>query len=732
MSGAESRVFERLRGGRAITWRTVLGLVLVPLVAAGVLLWGLWNPTERLDGMTAAVVNLDEPATVDGETVPMGRVLAAELIGEAELGESEDDNFTWQLTDEDDAASGLEDGRYATVVTIPEEFSSAATSVSRGADEAEAATIDIRTSDRGRLLDSALSNIVTATATRVLNEQLGAQYVGNVFVGMNELGAGIGEAAGGASQLATGGSALTSGADELADGTSQLADGASELATGTSGLSDGASQLAEGTSGLATGTSELADGASELADGTSELSGGVEKLAEGASGLSDGLSELASGAKTAAKGGSTLADGVETYTDGAGQAITGLQEGGAAAIEPLTQYRDAIDADLIPMPSPEAKSQAIAGLNQLIDGLAAAASTDPNTDLNRLKAAGAPLATGARESAKGQKTLADAVAQTSGGAAELSGGLDELAKNVPALAKGAEQLAAGTGELSEGAAELADGTGELATGAQELAGGTGEFALGARELAGGTGELADGVRQSADGARELADGLGEASDGIPSYTDSQAERLAETMVAPVSAEGADDELFNASGVPLFAGIALWAGALAAFLVLSPLWRRTGEAARGTGFLTLRSALPAIGLGAVQGLIAGAVLPPLLGYNLSQGFGFLGLAVVAGIAFALVNQGLSALLGGFGRFLSFVLLVVAFAIGVISTAPPVLQAIGDASPIGALFAGFQAVALGTGSAGGALAVLILWGLGGLLLTAFAIARDRRRWAAAAPA
>ena len=59
------------------------------------------NPTERLDTVTAAVVNLDEPVKVDGQLVPLGRVLAAELIdGDAET------NFTWQLTDEDDAAAG--------------------------------------------------------------------------------------------------------------------------------------------------------------------------------------------------------------------------------------------------------------------------------------------------------------------------------------------------------------------------------------------------------------------------------------------------------------------------------------------------------------------------------------------------------------------------------------------------------------------------------------------------
>src|SRR5690606_21491884 len=131
-------------------------------------------------------------------------------------------------------------------------------------------------------------------------------------------------------------------------------------------------------------------------------------------------------------------------------------------------------------------------------------------------------------------------------------------------------------------------------------------------------------------------------------------------------EGASDELFNSSGVPLFAGIALWAGALASFLVLAPLWSRTRTAARGVFAITLRSALPAILLGAAQGVLAGIVLPLMLGYSFSKGAAFFSFAVLAGVAFGLVVQGLSARLGGFGRFLAFALLVIAFTVGIVST------------------------------------------------------------------
>lgn len=706
---------ERLRTGRRISWRTVLGLLLVPLTIAGVLLWGLWNPSDRLDTMTAAVVNLDEPVEVNGQTVPMGRVLAAELIGGAERssdektgsGSSSDSNdetqnFTWQLTDAEDASAGLDDGRYTAVITIPKDFSSAATSPSRGADVAQTATIDVRTSERGRLLDSALSNIVTTTATGVLNRKLGEQSVNQVLVGMNRLGEGVTEAADGAEKLADGGS-------RLADGVDGLAGGAKELAAGTGSYVDGVGGLSAGAGGLSAGSTKLADG-------TAQLSRGIVKLSSGASKLSTGAGDLATGAKRAAAGGKQLATSVGGFAGNVDEAVTGLQQLTGAAVGPLGQYREAIAADLIPM-SPQEKAEALTGLDQLIAQLSGAASSDPASELSKLKAGGFSLAEGAKASAEGQKKLAGGARELAGGVSGLAGGLQKVAGKTPELAQGARDLSAGASKLADGASQLAAGGSKLVTGSVGLADG------GAK--------LATGARGSADGAKSLADGLDQAAEQVPASTEDQRTELARTMVRPVEAEGGSTQLFNAAGVPLFAGIALWAGALAAFMMLAPLWRRTREAARGVGYITLRSALPALVIGAAQGAIAGLVLPPLLGYDFGQWIGFLGLSVLAGAAFALMNQGLSALLGGLGRFLSFALLVVAFAIGIVSTAPPLLQAIGDASPLGALFAGFQAIAMGTTGAGGAVGALVLWGVGGLVLTALSVVRTRSRGLSSAP-
>lgn len=769
--GSTRRTPAGRRGERTITWRTVSGLLLVPLTVAGVLLWGLWNPGDRLETVTAAVVNLDEPAEMDGQPVPLGRMLAGELIGEpdagaddeeatggegtttpsgsssssasppeesasgaaGESGDEERQNFNWVLTDEEDAASGLDDGRYATAVTIPENFSRTATSMSTDPERAERATIDIETSERGRLIDSALSNIVTQTAMGVLNEQLGSQFVGGVFVGMTELGSGIGDAADGAEELAEGGSQLADGAEELADGTGQLAQGAGELASGADGLASGTNELAGGAGALASGADGLADGAGaaaggaeELAQGARDSADGAEALAEGAADLAEGVEGLAEGARGAADGSALLADGVEEYTGGVGDVVSQIEGVNDRAQEYLNQLYADIQNDVIEISDPDAKQAALDEIASRAEQLAEAGG-----ELAAAREAGDELASGARESANGSAELAS-------GLEEFSGGLRTYAVQTGEYAEGAGQLAAGVGDVASGVSELSGGAAELAGASSQLAGGAGALAQGAGalsqgtselaaqtpELAEGTSELAEGARGAAAGAGELSSGLDEAAAGIPDYSEATRDRLAETAVQPVEARGAGDALFNAAGVPLFAGIALWAGGLAAFLVLTPLWRRTREAALGIGTITLRSIAPALGLGALQGAIAGIVLPIVLGYDFSQGLAFAGLGLAAGIAFALLNQGLAALFGGIGRFVSLVLLVVGFAVGIVSTAPGPLLAFGDATPIGAAFSGFGAVATGASGAGTAVFLLILWAFAGAALTGFAVIRHRR--------
>jgi putative membrane protein len=89
----------------------------------------------------------------------------------------------------------------------------------------------------------------------------------------------------------------------------------------------------------------------------------------------------------------------------------------------------------------------------------------------------------------------------------------------------------------------------------------------------------------------------------------------------------------------------------------------------------------------------------------------------------VNQGLVALLGGLGRFVSMVAAVIGLGAGIISTVPGVFDDALAFLPLSAAQNALAGVVEGTGGVGAAVVGLLIWLLFGLLLTVAAIARRR---------
>ena len=203
---------ERARTRRPVTWLTLIGVLLLPVVIGGILVAALYNPVERLDGLNAAIVNEDEPVTIGDQYVPLGRQLTAGLV---EGSDDQASNLTWTISNADDAAEGLADGTYAAVITIPENFSAAATSTQPGGTP-ERATLEVQTPPDSLIVDDAITAQVTTAAASLMGDQLSKVYLENVFLGFTTLGDQLGTAADGATQLA--------------DGAHQAADGAAAAA----------------------------------------------------------------------------------------------------------------------------------------------------------------------------------------------------------------------------------------------------------------------------------------------------------------------------------------------------------------------------------------------------------------------------------------------------------------------------------------------------------------------
>lgn len=429
---------ERARSRKPITWLTILGVLLLPAAVGGILVAALQNPTERLDSMTAAIVNLDEPVTIDGQMTPLGRQLAAGLV---EGSDDLDSNLTWVISNKDDAADGLADGSYQTVITIPEDFSTAATSagtaISDGGGKAEQATITVTTPKDGLVADDLITGQLADVAASTMGTMLSEATTENILVGFTTIGDQIGDAADGAVKLANGARDAATGAAAIPDGATKLASGAGELGTGASSLASGLDTIAGKTREAAAGAAQI--GSALTAGGAALQQNGLvpDALSAGA----DGSAQLAGGVAT---GVSELSKGLDSLTTNCSAAAT------------------------------QAFCDQLAALATSAEGLVGPAN----------QSAGAATGTAAGLTAfdaQASVELAGQLTQAGAGATQLSSGLTQLAdQGIGASATGARGLASGATQLSSGATALADGATELTTGLDTLATGTGDLAGGLR------------------------------------------------------------------------------------------------------------------------------------------------------------------------------------------------------------------------------------------------------------
>ena len=142
---------------------------------------------------------------------------------------------------------------------------------------------------------------------------------------------------------------------------------------------------------------------------------------------------------------------------------------------------------------------------------------------------------------------------------------------------------------------------------------------------------------------------------------------------------------------------------------------------------MRALAPAAAIGALQGLLVAVIVQLAAGYDAGAWWSFAGLAVVAGIAFAAVNQALVAVFGGAGRWISALVGVLAVATGIVSTVPGVLSSIAGLMPTTPAYNAMLAALTAAGGLGAGLAGMIVWA--GLALVATIIAVARRRTAKA---
>lgn len=564
---------EGTRVGRAVSWPVLTALFLVPLLMVISLLALLRGDESQV---TAAIVNLDDGVEIEGQLVPMGRQLAAEMI------ERDGENITWILADATSGDDGLVTGEYAAVVTIPGNFSEAAMSyAANDAATAEQATIQVTVSQNAPITDSALAQEIARLATTSLNNFLTSQYLENIYIGFNSFGDQFGQILDGVTQLGDGATQLADGAGEAGDGASQLADGASQLSANSGDLVAGGDGLADGTRELAAGTGQLADGAAQLNAGVQEMAGqmpamvgGIGQLADGAEQLLPGVAQFTDGTVQALGGVGQLRDGVDLMISGMDSAemdfseLDQLADGSAQLADGAQELADGLDQfyqgiepldGLITDEMVEGLGQTQQGLTGLgetlrtadsqLQGYASGATAPPAEVLavaEDLKTRFECQVEDPELCAELQQTYEDAVDEAilggfQAGAGAASGLLNrtepesgltylELAEQlgpqfaedltpVVELAEQAQQLVPGVRMLRDGSQQLADGNRELADGVDQL---VTQLPV---ELESQLGQLRGGLQQLSAGAGELITQTQPLVDNAPQLADGSQQLL---------------------------------------------------------------------------------------------------------------------------------------------------------------------------------------------------------------
>ena len=412
--------------GLIITMAIVL---LVPILYAGTFLKAVWNPYNNTGNMKVGVVNLDKKVDLDGKTLEVGNSMVEKL--------KENKKVNWQFVDKDTAERELREGDYYMVVTIPENFSKNASSLSN--ENPEKMNIDFTTNFTKSKNGEKIMETVASNLTNTVKDQVVKTYTATLYSKFSEIGSSLQKAAdatnqlnNGLGRLSEGGQKLGSGINQLTDGSGRLAAGLGRLSEGGQKLSNGVDQLADGSSRLAAGLSHLSEGGQKLNNGVSQLQAGAGKLSNGLSTLNDKKNALISGVNELAAGSNQFTIGFDTFktksimlTDG----INKLHKGSQAFKEGLLKYTN--------------------GVLTLNEKLLA-----KKGDLEKLSA--------------GSTTLNNGIDRLSDGISQINSGLAAKQADLNRLSAGGNALKEGVDKLSESAPKLVDGAGKITDGLNAL------------------------------------------------------------------------------------------------------------------------------------------------------------------------------------------------------------------------------------------------------------------------
>ena len=224
------------------------GVLLLPLIFGGLMVWAYWNPQGNAGDLPAAIVNEDQSVKADGHTIDAGQNLTDAVLAEQQL--------DWTVTDNADAEDGLNSGRYYLILKIPSGFSAEVATID--SKTPTQANLEVITNDATNYLVGALANDSVKAIEGQATQTLQFEFLDHVYSAIGTLEEDEGKVLNGADKLAK-------QAQKAADGAEKLADDAEQVAAGNKQVADKAQNMADNAKKVPAAAQKMADTADEVA-----------------------------------------------------------------------------------------------------------------------------------------------------------------------------------------------------------------------------------------------------------------------------------------------------------------------------------------------------------------------------------------------------------------------------------------------------------------------------------
>ena len=583
---------------------SMIVIMFIPIMYGGFFLGSIWNPYGKTQNMPVAFVNNDKGATLQGKSINIGEEAVNTL--------KKNEDLKWEFVDSTKAKEGVNDGYYYAVVSIPENFSENAASITSSSPQK--AKIEYTLTPAKNYIGSLITTQAANEIKTNISRQLVEAYVQGIFSSLHELGDGMIQASAGAEELAL-------GSEKLNLGINQYTDGVEKIATNQQTLSGGLTQLENGARQIQAGLKSTGDALPDEAQ-INQLKNGINSLQQGINILNSSVSNPSNELTTAQKN-------LKTSSDELIFSLSELEKNGAALQEVLEDASGQIN---------EGGSATLTAVQIGIISSFAKTSSDVAgksvTLLNNLQTFSGLLQ-------KQQETLQQGVSSLQSGANLV------LPSTKTALS--------GYGVLRRANAELLNGSNSLVSGLVTANAGSRQLTNGANTLMQNSAQLKNGSLALNEGASTLSEKLAIAADQVqlqPTGEKTQAQIA--TPVASSEIEKGNVPNYGYALAPYVLSLGLFVGAL----VVNVIYPIRKDFSKKGGAVALWASKLSVAFVAaiVQATVLMAIMVWFLGLHPENPVHFVLAIYLTSIANMMIVTFLVIVFDNPGRFLAMLLLV----------------------------------------------------------------------------